>query len=156
MRAAPAARICFGVTADTITQEVDAIAEDLALFDDWEERYSYIIDTGRALPDLPAAERTEDTKVRGCVSQVWLVSEKGDGGKLIFRGDSDAHIVRGLVALLLRVYSNRTPQEIISMDAKTIAERLHLQDALTPQRSNGLNSMLARIRADAEAALASS
>ena len=137
-------------------QTIDAITEDFELLDDWEDRYRYLIELGRALPDLSPEEMSEETKVRGCVSQVWLVSET-DGSKpphLSFRGDSDAHIVKGLVAIALALFSGRTPEEIAATDAEALFTQLGLQEHLTPQRSNGLRSMVARIKHDAEAAAA--
>ena len=115
---------------------------------------SHLIDMGRALPPLPEADRTDAAKVRGCASQVWLVSEATPDGRLIFRGDSDAHIVRGLVALILQLYSGRAPREILAFDAKAALASLGLEGALSTQRSNGLASMVARIRRDAELAQA--
>lgn len=130
---------------DTIDTAVAALEDDLALFSDWEERFSYLIDLGKQMAPLAEGERTEATKVRGCASQVWLVSEARDG-RLFFRGESDAFLVKGLIAVLLRVYSGRTPAEILSLDPKALAARLGLSDALTTQRSNGLFSMMQRIR----------
>ena len=135
-----------------IAETIDEIAGDLSLLGDWEERYGYILELGRALPSLSPAERSDANKVRGCASQVWLVTERGDNGEMIFRGDSDAHIVRGLIAILLRLFSHRTPAEILAVDPQQAFARLGLADALTPQRSNGVFSMIARIRRDAEAA----
>ncbi|WP_293675759.1 SufE family protein [uncultured Phenylobacterium sp.] len=132
----------------------DALTELKDEFDflgDWEERYRYVIEMGRGLAPLSAAEQTEPYKVRGCASQVWLVTEAGPDGTLTFRGDSDAHIVRGLIAILLRLYSGRTPAEILSFDAKAAFEALGLTGALSSQRSNGLASMVGRIRRDAQA-----
>ncbi|MBT9446521.1 MAG: SufE family protein [Hyphomonadaceae bacterium] len=129
----------------TIETAVAELEDDLALFPDWEERFSYLIDLGRQMAPLAEAERNEATKVRGCASQVWLVPERRDG-RLFFRGESDAFLVKGLIAVLLRVYSGRTPEEILSLDPKTLAARLGLSDALTAQRSNGLFSMMQRIR----------
>jgi cysteine desulfuration protein SufE len=117
---------------------------------DWEERYRYVIDLGKDLAPLSDAERSDANKVRGCASQVWLVTEPQADGTLRFRGDSDAHIVRGLIAILLRLYSGRAPAEILAFDAPAAFERLGLKGALSQQRSNGLASMVARIRADAE------
>lgn len=131
--------------------EVEA---DFALFPDWEERFAYLIDMGRQMAPLGEHEKTEATKVRGCASQVWLVSEARDG-RLHFRGESDAHLVRGLIAVLLRIYSGRTPAEILSVEPKDLAGRLGLDGALTAQRSNGLHSMMMRIRREAEAVQAS-
>lgn len=134
-----------------IDDAVDEIAAEFAFFSDWEERYAHMLDLGKALDPLSADERNDATKVRGCASQVWLISEtRADApGKLFFRGDSDAHLVRGIIAVLLRIFSGRAPAEIAAADPKAIFTRLGLADALTPQRSNGLASMLQRIRAHA-------
>ncbi|MEW6255481.1 MAG: SufE family protein [Pseudomonadota bacterium] len=135
---------------------VDDLISDFDLLDDWEDRYRYVIELGRALPPFPEAERTEENKVQGCASQVWLVSHAHagpNGGVLDFEGDSDAHIVRGLVAVLLKLMSGRSPREILDTDAIGVFRRIGLEGHLTPQRSNGLASMVARIRADAQAAL---
>jgi cysteine desulfuration protein SufE len=131
-----------------IDVELKDLAEDFDLLGDWEERYRHVIDLGRTLQPLTDAERSEANKVRGCASQVWLVTEPGDG-VLTFRGDSDAHIVSGLIALLLRLYSGRTPAEILAFDAKQAFKVLGLDGALSTQRSNGLASMVERIRRDA-------
>jgi cysteine desulfuration protein SufE len=137
---------------------IDDTLEDLAAeFDvlgDWEERYRYVIDLGRELAPLGETERVDANKVRGCASQVWLVTEPQATGALQFRGDSDAHIVRGLIAVLLRLYSGRSPKEILAFDAKAAFDKLGLAGALSAQRSNGLASMVARIRRDAEYAAA--
>lgn len=137
---------------------IDRMFEDLAaefdLLGDWEERYRYVIELGRELAPLTDAERSDANKVRGCASQVWLVTEPQTGGGLRFRGDSDAHIVRGLIAILLRLYSGRRAEEILAFDAKAAFETLGLAGALSTQRSNGLASMVARIRRDAELAAA--
>jgi cysteine desulfuration protein SufE len=117
----------------------------------WEERYRYVIDLGKDLAPLSDAERSDANKVRGCASQVWLVTEPQADGTLKFRGDSDAHIVRGLIAIVLRLYSGRSPTEIVSFDAESAFETLGLRGALSQQRSNGLASMVARIRRDAQA-----
>jgi cysteine desulfuration protein SufE len=134
---------------------IDAALDDLdaefELLGDWEERYRHVIDLGRTLAPLTPAERTDANKVRGCASQVWLVTEPGGGAALRFRGDSDAHIVRGLIAILLRLYSGYAPAEILAFDAKAAFERLGLTGALSSQRSNGLFSMVERIRRDAGA-----
>lgn len=137
---------------------IDEIAENFALLDEWDDRYRYIIELGRTLAPLPEADHNEKTKVRGCTSQVWLTTQvRADGAAgptLAFCGDSDAHIVRGLIAILFSIYSGKTAREILAIDAAPIFEQLGLRDHLSPQRSNGLKSMVARIRADAEAALA--
>ena len=126
--------------------------DDLALFDDWEDRYRALIDLGRGLEEMPAALKTESTKVRGCSSQVWLYSETDAQGRLHFLGDSDAHIVRGLVALLFLLYQERSPADILAVDARAALDDLGLSGHLSPTRTNGLYSMVARIRALAEAA----
>lgn len=136
---------------------IDDIRADFALLDDWEDRYRYLIEIGRSLPGLPEAFKTEATKVRGCASQVWLVTRKepsADGGvRLVFEGDSDAHIVRGLIALLLSAYSGRSPAEALAIDIHALLAGLGLNEHLTPQRSNGLKAMIERIRAEARAAM---
>ena len=132
---------------------LETLLEDFALFDDWEERYRFIIELGNGLAPLTDAEHSEANKVPGCVSQVWLVTETQDEA-LSFRGDSDAHIVRGLVAILLDIYKNKTRTEIASFDAESAFSQLGLSDHLTPQRSNGFYAMAQRIRNDAAAAAA--
>lgn len=134
-------------TLQDLTDEFDVLG-------DWEERYRYVIDLGRELAPLTDAERSDSNKVRGCASQVWMVTEPQLDGNLKFRGDSDAHIVRGLIAVLLRLYSGRPPKEILAFDAKAAFDKLGLAGALSAQRSNGLASMVARIRRDAEYAVA--
>jgi len=133
-----------------IDTELEDLATDFEVLGDWEERYRYVIDLGRDLAPLTDAERSDANKVRGCASQVWLVTEPQADGRLKFRGDSDAHIVRGLIAILLRLYSGHSPAEISAFDAKAAFEKLGLSGALSAQRSNGLASMVARIRRDAE------
>jgi cysteine desulfuration protein SufE len=142
------------MTTPTAAAALDDLAENFQLLDDWEDRYRYIIDLGRTLAPLSEDEHSDENKVRGCASQVWLVTEPGEGGRLRFRGDSDAHIVRGLIAILLSLYSDRSPKEILDVDARGAYERLGLSGALTAQRSNGLFSMVERIRRDAGSALA--
>lgn len=141
-----------------MTSTLDDIVESFEFLDDWEDRYKYVIDLGRELPELPEGEKNEANKVRGCVSQVWLVTEishREDGQPVIaYRGDSDALIVQGLVAIVLALFSGKSAQEILDTDVDGLFAKLGLQEHLTPQRSNGLKSMVARIRADAEAALA--
>lgn len=130
------------------------IRDDFSLLDDWEDRYRYVIELGRKLPAFPDAARTEANKVRGCASQVWLVSHVApDGESITFEGDSDAHIVRGLVAVLFAIYDGLSPAEILATDAQAIFSELGLAEHLTQQRSNGLASMVARIRKDASDAL---
>ncbi len=138
----------------TETPCFDDIRADFELLDDWEDRYRYLIEIGRSLEPLPAALKTDATKVRGCASQVWLVTkrETSPGGTVLtFRGDSDAHIVRGLIALLLAIYSGLAPEEILQVDVHAILSKLGLNEHLTPQRSNGLKAMIERIRAEARA-----
>ena len=134
--------------------ELAELSAEFEILGDWEERYRYVIDLGRDLAPLSDTERSEANKVRGCASQVWLVREPQADGALRFRGDSDAHIVRGLIAILLRLYSGRRPEEILDFDAPAAFAALGLSGALSQQRSNGLASMVARIRRDAELALA--
>ncbi len=138
-----------------MTSATDTALNDLAaefeLLGDWEGRYRYVIELGRDLSPLDDAERSEANKVRGCASQVWLVTEPLPDGRVHFRGDADAHIVRGLIAILLRLYADRTPAEILAFDANAAFATLGLSGALSTQRSNGLASMVARIRRDAEA-----
>ena len=134
---------------------IDGLVEDFGFLDEWEDRYRFVIELGRGLADLPDADRTDANKVRGGASQVWLVSEArgADEPRLFFRGDSDAHIVRGLIAILFALYSGRSAREILQIDAEAVFARIGLREHLTAQRSNGLSSMVARIRSDAEAAL---
>ena len=127
------------------------LVDEFEVLGDWEERYRYVIDLGRELAPLSEAERTEANRVRGCASQVWLVSALQADGAVTFRGDSDAHIVRGLIAILMRLYSGQPADQILAFDAKAAFETLGLSGALSAQRSNGLASMVARIRRDAEA-----
>jgi cysteine desulfuration protein SufE len=137
---------------------IDEILESFELLDEWEERYRYLIEIGRTLPPFPEAARTAENKVQGCVSQVWLQPQRStaaDGEPVLsFLGDSDAHLVRGLVAVLLALYSGRKARDILATDAETLLERLGLREHLTPQRSNGLRGMVTRIRNEAEQALA--
>ena len=136
---------------------IETIRADFALLDDWEDRYRYLIELGRRLPPFPEPLRTEANRVRGCVSQVWLASAvKRDGAAstpvLHFQGDSDAHIVRGLVAVLFALVQGKPPEAILRTDAKAAFAELGLGEHLTPQRSNGFFSMVERIRNDALAA----
>jgi cysteine desulfuration protein SufE len=140
----------------TIDETLDELGDEFEVLGDWNERYRHVIDLGRDLESLSDAERSDANKVRGCASQVWLVSESTPDGALRFRGDSDAHIVRGLIAILMRLYSGRTPAQIVALDAKAAFESLGLIGALSQQRSNGLFSMVERIRRDATMAARSS
>jgi len=132
---------------DTNDPVIEALVDEFDFLGDWEERYRYLIDMGRALEPLSADEHSDVNKVQGCVSQVWLVLSTGPDGALAIRGDSDAHIVKGLVALLIRLYSGRPPAEAAAIDAREVLGRIGLGEHLSPQRSNGLASMVSRIRA---------
>ncbi|WP_265515672.1 SufE family protein [Nitratireductor luteus] len=135
---------------------IDAIRDDFAFLDDWEERYRYIIELGNDLDSFPDEARDDRHKVRGCVSQVWLVTETGDGADPVirFKGDSDAHIVRGLVAIMMALFSGRRASEITAIDAEQTMRELGLDEHLTPQRANGLRAMIKRMKDEAGAAVA--
>jgi len=137
---------------------LDEIIDNFSLLDEWDDRYRYVIELGRSLAPLSERDRTDANKVQGCASQVWLattVRANGQGGPVLtFCGDSDAHIVRGLIAILFAMFSGKHAGEILSADAIALFERLGLREHLTPQRSNGFRSMVERIRADARAAMA--
>jgi len=135
----------------SIEAAVDELADELDVLGDWEQRYRHLIDLGRGLEPLSQDEHSDANKVRGCASQVWLISSRDAGGRFAFRGDSDAHIVRGLISVLLGLYNGRTAGEILGFDARAAFERLGLTGALSRQRSNGLFSMVERIRKDAAA-----
>ena len=141
------------------TTTLDEIVDNFSLLDEWDDRYRYVIELGRGLEPLSERDRTDRNKVQGCASQVWLattVHPDGRGGPVLtFAGDSDAHIVRGLIAILFAMFSGKHAGEILSADAIALFERLGLREHLTPQRSNGFRSMVERIRSDARAALAS-
>ncbi len=141
-----------------MSANLDEIIGNFELLDDWDDRYRYLIELGRTLEPLPEEAHTEANKVRGCASQVWLAQRReggpGPATRLHFLGDSDAHIVRGLVALALAIYSGRSAGEIIATDAFAIYERLGLAAHLTPQRSNGVRAMIDRIKRDAREAAA--
>src|ERR1700753_2854432 len=138
--------------------DIDEIRDNFALLEEWDDRYRYVIELGRTLEPMPEAEHSPENKVQGCGSQVWLSKpldrSGGNRGALKYVGDSDAHIVRGLIAILLTLYSGRSPQEILSTDAPAVFDEFGFRDHLTPQRSNGLRAMVERIRNDARAALA--
>ncbi len=139
-----------------VTPSIDRIIEDFAFLDDWEDRYRYIIELGKGLTPLPDASRTSDNKVRGCASQVWLDTRIGGkpGDPLLhFAGDSDALIVRGLVAIAIALFDGKPAREILKTDAQALFDRLGLSEHLTAQRSNGLRALVDRIKADAEASL---
>lgn len=153
----PACHAATGSGQD-MSANLDEIIANFDLLEEWDDRYRYLIELGRELEPLPEAAHNDANKVRGCASQVWLDSRR-DGGPgpqtlLHFRGDSDAHIVRGLVALALAIYSGRSASEILETDAFAIYEKLGLAAHLTPQRSNGVRSMIERIKSDARTAAA--
>ncbi len=137
---------------------IDQLIDDFQFLDDWEDRYRHVIELGKALQPLTPEEHNDTNKVSGCASQVWFVCDpaKEPPGALVFRGESDAHIVQGLIAILTALYSGKTPSEILAIDAKGVFDQLGLQDALSPQRSNGLYAMVERIRQHAAAAQSSS
>jgi cysteine desulfuration protein SufE len=138
--------------------DIDEIIDNFSLLDEWDDRYRYLIELGRELPPLAAEAHNDANKVRGCASQVWLdtrVRPNGAGGPVLtFVGDSDAHIVRGLIAILFAMYSGRSAKDILATDAVALFEKMGLREHLTPQRSNGFRSMVERIHSDARAALA--
>ena len=142
----------------TSINDINDIIGNFTLLDDWDDRYRYVIELGRALPPLADSAHVDANKVQGCASQVWLVThvkpDGADGPVLTFDGDSDAHIVRGLVAILIALYSGKGARQILETDALELFDRIGLRENLTPQRSNGLRSMVERIRAEASAALA--
>jgi len=139
--------------------DIKTILEDFEFLDDWDDRYRYLIELGNGLEPMADSEKTPQSKVQGCVSQVWIVAdaneeagEKGDP-VLHFRGDSDAHIVRGLIAITLALFSGKRASQIVATDEKEIFDQLHLSEHITPQRSNGLRSMVTRIKAEAASAI---
>jgi cysteine desulfuration protein SufE len=142
--------------SDTVTT-IDEIIDNFSLLDEWDDRYRYVIELGRALAPLNERDRNEANKVQGCASQVWLATTvrcNGAAGPVLsFSGDSDAHIVRGLIAILFALFSGKPARDILAADAIALFERLGLREHLTPQRSNGFRSMVERIRSDARAAL---
>lgn len=138
---------------------IEQIISDFEYIDEWEDRYRYVIDLGNQLPPYPEENKTPQTKVKGCVSQVWLTSElitpEGSIGPVLhLTGDSDAHIVRGLMAIVFRIFSDKTPAEIMATDVDAIFKTLDLKDHISPQRSNGLIAMVKRIQSDAATAQA--
>jgi cysteine desulfuration protein SufE len=137
---------------------IDDIIENFSLLEDWDDRYRYVIELGRGMPPLAEGEHNNANKVQGCASQVWLATNVAPNGAsgpvLTFLGDSDAHIVRGLIAILLIAYSGKHAKDILSTDAVALFVRLGLREHLTPQRSNGFRAMVERIKRDAQAALA--
>ncbi|MFK0384608.1 MULTISPECIES: SufE family protein [Rhizobium/Agrobacterium group] len=130
---------------------LETILDDFSFLDDWEDRYRYVIELGKALPELSDDKRTAENKVQGCASQVWLVSHRdgADDPVMTFEGDSDAHIVRGLVAIVLAVYSGKKASDIAALDAIEVFDKIGLVEHLSSQRANGLRSMVNRIRSEA-------
>jgi cysteine desulfuration protein SufE len=135
-----------------MAQSFEQLREDFSYLEDWEDRYKHVIDLGRALPVMPEALKTSATKVNGCASQVWIYSTPTADGKLKLQGDSDALIVKGLIAIAFMIYAPLTVAEIVKLDAVPLFAELGLKEHLTPQRSNGLASMVARIKTDAAVA----
>jgi len=137
--------------------DIDEIIDNFSVLDDWDDRYRYLIELGRELPPLSEAAHNDTNKVQGCASQVWLdttLRPNGASGPILtFAGDSDAHIVRGLIAILLATYSGKRAADILTIDAVKLFEGMGLKEHLTPQRSNGFRSMVERIRSDARTAL---
>lgn len=138
------------MSANEVTEAQQAVVEEFAFFDDWMDRYQYLIDMGKRLPDMPAHERMDENKIKGCQSQVWFVAEQ-NAGRLRFRAMSDAAIVSGLIAVLLRIYSDKTPEDILTAPADFVRE-LGFEQHLSPTRSNGLAAMLDTIQRHAAAA----
>ena len=133
---------------------LEKIISDFEFIEEWEDRYRYVIDLGDQLEPYPEELKTPETKVQGCVSQVWLTSElKNEENKIILSGDSDAHIVRGLMAIVFTIFSGKSPEEILKIDVQSIFKTLGLNEHISPQRSNGLNAMVKRIQSDAQHAL---
>lgn len=126
--------------------DIDELIERFEIFDDWADRYRYVIDLGRKLPGLPAEHQVDANLVRGCQSQVWFIVDRADAQSVRFAADSDAAIVKGLIAILLTLYNDRSPQEIVDTDAKPVFEELGLAGHLSPSRANGFYSMVARIK----------
>jgi cysteine desulfuration protein SufE len=136
-----------------MNERIEQIIDDFELLDSWDDRYRYVIELGRKLPDMPADDHIDSNKVQGCASQVWMTSRRKDD-RLEFLGDSDAHIVKGLIAILFALYSGEKAKTIIETDANALFNKLGLGEHLTPQRSNGFRSMVERMKRDARAALA--
>ncbi|MEM9329956.1 MAG: SufE family protein [Pseudomonadota bacterium] len=134
--------------------EIDEIIENFEFLEDWDDRYKYLIELGSMLDALPAEEQTRENKVQGCVSQVWVTSTKSDEADplLHFSGASDAHIVSGLIAVAFAIFSGKRASEILNTDEKAIFDKIDLSEHITPQRSNGLKSLVERIKSDARAA----
>ena len=131
-------------------EKLQDLEENFALFDDWEERYRYLIDLGKELLPMEDSLKTDEALVNGCTSRVWLVCETIDGGKLHFTADSDAHIVRGLIALVLAAYQDKTPEEIAKVDIEQTFKEIGLDQHLSPNRRNGFFAMVERVKALAQ------
>jgi cysteine desulfuration protein SufE len=138
-----------------MNERIEKIIDDFELLDSWDDRYRYVIELGRKLPELPAEDHVDANKVQGCASQVWMTSQRKDGNAIEFQGDSDAHIVKGLIAILFALYSGESAKKILETDANAVFNKLGLGEHLTPQRSNGFRSMVERMKRDAQAILAS-
>jgi cysteine desulfuration protein SufE len=138
--------------------DIEEIVDNFSVLDDWDDRYRYLLELGRNLSPLAEAAHSDANKVQGCASQVWLlttVDPEGTGGPVLtFAGDSDAHLVRGLIAILFAIYSGKSAKKILGTDALALFDKMGLREHLTPQRSNGFRAMVERIRSDARAALA--
>jgi cysteine desulfuration protein SufE len=134
-------------TADTIQQRADEVVEEFALFDDWMDRYEHLIEQGKALPPLEAAEQTEDNRIRGCQANVWLVAE-GEAARVRYRADSDALITKGLIALLVRVLDGQPPAAVATADLGFL-DRIGMREHLSPTRKNGLASMVRQMQLEA-------
>ncbi len=133
-----------------MSETINDVLDTFEFLDDWEDRYKYIIDLGRNLPEFDEKYMTEENRVHGCTSRVWLIHDMS-GGKVVFRGESDAHIVRGLVALMLMIFSGKAPEDILKTDARETLDKLGLEKHLSPMRTNGLFSMVEKIKSIAAA-----
>ncbi len=137
-----------------MNERIEKIIDDFELLDSWDDRYRYVIELGRKLPELAAEAHVDANKVQGCASQVWVTSSRKGGTAIEFQGDSDAHIVKGLIAILFALYSGEDAKKILETDANAVFNKLGLGEHLTPQRSNGFRSMVERMKRDAQAVIA--
>ncbi|MBK8008442.1 MAG: SufE family protein [Rhizobiales bacterium] len=137
-----------------MNERIEKIIDDFELLDSWDDRYRYVIELGRKLPELAAEAHTDANKVQGCASQVWVTSSRKGESAIEFQGDSDAHIVKGLIAILFALYSGEDAKKILETDANAVFNKLGLGEHLTPQRSNGFRSMVERMKRDAQAVIA--
>lgn len=151
----PSVRYMAAMSETKTLPSIESIREDFAFLDDWEDRYRYVIELGRDLPKISDDEHNDANKVQGCVSQVWLVTDAATGADpvITLRADSDAHIVRGLVAIMIALHSGKHASEILATDAEGTLRDLGLDEHLTPQRANGVRAMIQRIRREAESRL---